>query len=141
MRTFLNNQPLLDSITANDLDEIRRTLIDNIFFLQGNRDEIEKAIQYATDNSKFVFEPHKAIKVSDTDNKNDFFSDEKWNMRENYSRERYNLLVELYNETFAKQEYIYDTEDQPFSLNTTTKYIIIGGAIVLASYLLYKTLN
>ena len=140
MREFKENQPLLDSITANDVPEIKRILIDNIFFLQGNLSEIDNANEYAIKNSDFNFEEHQVLVVSDKNNKEDYFSDEKWNMHKNFSKDRYNLLVKLYNETFAKEEYSYE------SINTTKnddvlKKIIIGGAVIIAGYLIYKVLS
>lgn len=140
MREFKENQPLLKSITANDVPEIKRILIDNIFFLQGNQSEIENANEYAIKNSDFNFEEHQVLVVSDKNNKEDYFSDEKWNMHKNFSKDRYNLLVKLYNETFAKEEYSYESSNTSKN-DDVLKKIIIGGAVIIAGYLIYKVLS
>lgn len=140
MRKFTENQPLLKNIAANDVAEIKRILIDNIFFLQGNQSEIDNANEYAIKNSDFNFDEHQNMDVSDKINKQDYFSDEKWNIRENFSKDRYNLLVKLYNETFAKEEYSYESSDT-FKNDDVLKKIIIGGAVIIAGYLIYKVLG
>lgn len=140
MRKFTENQPLLANIKANNLEEIKRILIDNIFFLQGDRNEIDNAVEYAKTNSDFKFEEHRVLEVSDKKNKEDYFSDEKWNMNENFSRDRYNLLVELYNETFAQQEYTYHTNSIP-EKNEIFSKVIISGAVIITGYLIYKVLT
>ena len=140
MRKFTENQPLLASIKANDITEIKRILIDNIFFLQGDQNEINNAVEYSINNSDFNFEEHRFLEVSDKNNKEDYFSDEKWNMNKNFSRDRYNLLVELYNETFAKQEYTYES-DITSNKNEILKKVIVGGAVIIAGYLIYKALS
>ena len=143
MREFTENQPLLASIKANDIDEIKRILIDNIFFLQGDENEISKAAEYAVNNSDFNFDEHVVLEVSNKKDKEDYFSDEKWNMRENYSRERYNFLVELYHETFAKQDYTYELDKTPKKDGVSKEVkVIVGGVIVIvAGYLIYKILG
>jgi hypothetical protein len=140
MRKFTENKPLLASIDSNDTDEIRRILIDNIFFLQGDQNEINRAVEYSMNNSDFTFEDHRALEVSNKNNKEDYFSDEKWNMGENYSRDRYNLLVHLYQENFAEKEYTYETDSNPEN-NELLNKIVIGGVVIIAGYLIYKALN
>lgn len=140
MRKFTENQPLLASIKANNVDEIKRILIDNIFFLQGDQNEINKAVQCAIDDSDFNFDEHRVLEVSNKDNKEDYFSDENWNMSENFSRDRYNLLVELYNETFAKQEYTYESDTSSKKSGIVQK-VVVGGVIIIAGYLIYKALS
>jgi hypothetical protein len=140
MRKFTENKPLLASIKANDINEIKRTLIDNIFFLQGNLDEINKAVEYALRESHFYFEEHQVFKVSDKNNQVDYFSEEKGHMRKNYSRERYDLLVELYNKTLAKQEYTYESDSLPRNKPLVNKFVV-SGAVIIASYLIFKALS
>lgn len=140
MRKYTENQPLLTSIEANDQDEIKRILIDNLFFLQGDRNEINKAVEHAINKSDFEFEEHHELAVTGKNNKEDYFTDEKWNMDENYSRNRYNLLIELYNEVYVNQEYNYKANDTSKN-DDVLKKIIIGGAVIIAGYLIYKTLS
>lgn len=140
MRKFTENQPLLASIKANNIEEIKRILIDNIFFLQGDQKEINEAVEYAINESDFNFEEHRGKEVSNKNDKEDYFSDEKWNMRENFSRDRYNLLVELYNQTFAKQEYTYEAGNTSKKNEVMIK-VMVSGAVIFAGYLLYKTLS
>ena len=140
MRAFIENKDFIASIKDNDIYEIKRTLIDNIFFLQGDKNEINKAVEYAISNSDFNFEVHKELEVSNKTDKQDYFSDEKWNMRENYSKERYFLLVQLFKETFTEQEY-NDELDLPSGNNELLKKVIIGGAVLITGYLIYKTLS
>ena len=140
MRKYTENQPLLTSVEENDQDEIKRILIDNIFFLQGDRIEINKAVEYAINQSEFIFEEHREMAISDKNNKENYFTDEKWNMDENYSRERYNLLVELYHEAFSKQEYTYESSGNS-SNDDVLKKFIIGGVVIFAGYLIYKALS
>jgi hypothetical protein len=139
MRKFTENQPLLANIDANNIDEIKRILIDNIFFLQGDRNEIDEAVEYTIKNSDFNFDEHRALEVSNTNNKEDYFSDEKWNLNENFSRERYNVLVKLYSETFALHDYSYESKNT--SNDDTLKKIAIGGVVIIAGYLIYHALS
>lgn len=143
MRKFTENQILLESVKANDIEEIKQFLIDNIFFLQGNQIEINAAVKYVINSSDFNFEEYKELEVSDRNNKNDYFSEEKWNMRENFSRERYNLLVELYHETFAKQDYTYESDKtrKKDGVSTEVKVIVGGVALIVTGYLIYKALG
>lgn len=138
MINFNEITPFIESVKTNNLSEIKNLLIENIFFQQGDKRELDKALQYAINNSSFKFEEHIDLEVSDKTNKEDYFSDEKWNMRENYSKERYNLLVELYNETFAKQEYAYSIVEENVNNDKLVKKVIIGSVIVIAGYLIYK---
>ncbi|MDX1718691.1 MAG: hypothetical protein R3353_00895 [Salegentibacter mishustinae] len=140
MRKFTENQPLLASVRANNVEEIKGILIDNIFFLQGEKNEINKAVEYALNDSDFKFEEHRVLSISNKENKKDIFSDEKWNLSENFSRDRYNLLVELYSETFAKQEYTYES-DTPSKKNEIVTKVVVGGAIIIVGFLIYKSLN
>lgn len=140
MRKFTENQPLLDNIQNNDVKEIKRILIDNIFFLQGNRVEINNAVQYALDNSDFTFDDHEVLEVLDKNSKEGYFSEEQFNLYENYSKERYDLLVELYNEAYANKEYTYETEPTTDN-NKVTKVVAVGVAVAVAVYVLYKILD
>ncbi|QAA80853.1 hypothetical protein EI546_03515 [Aequorivita sp. H23M31] len=140
MREFTENESFIGSVKENDINEIKRTLIDNIFFLQGDKNEINKAVEYAINNSDFNFGAHKEIEVSNKTDKQDYFSDEKWNMRENYSKERYYLLVGLFKETFPEQEDI-DKSDLPSVNNEILKKVIIGGVVLIAGYLIFKALS
>ncbi|MBO3097822.1 hypothetical protein [Gelidibacter pelagius] len=142
MREFKENEDFIASIKDNDIYEIKRTLIDNIFFLQGNKNEIKEAVEYTILNSDFNFEEHKVLEVSDKTNKEDCFSDEKWNLRENFSKQRYDLLVELYNETFAKKEFTYESGTTSNNENNDLlKKVMIGGVVLIAGYLIYKALS
>jgi len=140
MRAFIENKDFIASIKDNDIYEIKRTLIDNIFFLQGDKNEINKAVEYAISNSDFNFEVHKELEVSNKTDKQDYFSDEKWNMRENYSKERYFLLVQLFKETFIEQDYS-DELGLPSENNELLKKVIIGGAVLITGYLIYNALS
>lgn len=140
MRKFTDNQPLLDNVKANNLDEVKRILTDNIFFLQGDQLEINKAIKFAINNCDFNFEKHQELPVSDKANKEDYFSYEKWNLSKNYSRERYDLLVDLYHATFANQEYTYQ-KDIKSGKGQILRKVVIGGVIIIVGYLIYKALN
>lgn len=140
MRKFTENQPLFDNIQNNDVKEIKRILIDNIFFLQGNKVEINNAVQYALDKSDFTFDDHEVLEVSDKNSKEGYFSEEKFNLRENYSKERYYLLVELYNEAYANKEYTYETESTADN-NKVTKVVAVGVAVAVAIYVLYEILD
>lgn len=140
MRNFKNNEPLLQNIKDNDVKEIKRVLIDNIMYLQGNRSEINKAIQYALDNSNFIFDKHQDIAISDRHNKESYFSEEQFNLKENYSRERFNVLVDLYNEVYANKKYIYESEPVKGS-NNLIKVVVAVGVAAAAAYLLFKILD
>lgn len=144
MRNFMQNQPLVNSIETNNLGEIKSQLIDNLFFLQGDRDEIYKAITYAENNSEFQFEDHIDLEDVNKEDRQNYFSQEKWNMEKNFSRERYDLLINLYGEVFGNP--VYDEkEDLKTSnklKNITPAVLITGGVLlVVAGYLIYKSLE
>lgn len=140
MREFRDHELFINSVNNNEVKEIKRLLIDNIIFLQGNREEINKAVEYAIEKSDFIFDEHTYLPVENTENRESVFSEEKFNMRENYSKERYNLLVDLYHETFAKKEYTYETDNSESKINVK-KAAAIGFGVAVAIYLLYKILD
>lgn len=139
MIDFKDFDAFIESVQSNNINEIKDLLVENIFIQQGDKSNLDKAIEYAMNNSNFKFEEHIELEVSDKKNKEDYFSDEKWNMRKNYSRERYELLVELYGETFTKPEHTYETVEDK-AKDKIIRKIIIGGVIVVAGYLIYKAI-
>lgn len=141
MRKFTDNELLINSVHNNDVKEVKRLLIDNIIFLQGNKEEINKAVEYAIEKSNFIFDEHISLSVENADDKEDLFSEEKFNMRENYSKERYNLLVDLYHETFAKNEYVYETSTTKTDNTKIAKAVAVGLVVIIAGYLFYKILD
>ncbi|WP_209391399.1 DUF1163 domain-containing protein [Chryseobacterium sp. RR2-3-20] len=140
MRNFTDNKPLLQNIQNNDIKEIKRILIDNIFFLQGNREEINKAIRYALDKSDFRFDENKDLEVSNINDKERCFSEEQFNLGENYSEERYNVLVDLYNEVYANKEYIYENEPAT-DKNKVAKIVAVAVGVGITVYILYRILD
>lgn len=140
MRKFTDNQLFINSVKNNDVGEIKRLLIDTVFFLEGDREEIDNAIQYALDNSDFTFEEHENIEVSDKKDIENYFSEEQLNIIENYSLKRFNLLVDLYVQVFRNKEYTYTI--QPVSVNNKVfKTLSIVIAIAIGLYALYKMMN
>lgn len=140
MRKFTDNQLFINSVKDNDVGEIKRLLIDTVFFLQGDREEIDNAIQYALDNSDFTFEEHENIEVSDKKDIENYFSEEQLNIIENYSIKRFNLLVDLYVQVFRNKEYTYTIQSVSVN-NKVFKTLPIVIAIAIGLYALYKMIN
>ena len=144
MRSYKENTAFTKSVQENNIANIKRLLLDNIIFLQGDKADIEEAISYATANSDFKFEDHQALPVDAESHSKALFSEEKWNMEENYSKERFDALIALYNETYAKEEYTYETKTAKNNLVENKKLLIAGAvaaAAALTAYIVYKTLS
>lgn len=138
MKNYIKNQALLESVASNNVEEIKIILIDLIIFFQGNPEEINEAVSYAVENSKFTFELHKDLPNEKCTTKEELFIDEKFNMRLNYSKERFNRLVELYNESYALHEYPEETGKVTADNSKLLKIIAISITVLVVGYGIIK---
>lgn len=98
---FRNNLPYLSIVKSKDLASIKRELINMIFSLHGNKQEIELAIQYAEEEVCFVFDKHdNSLNNKETDKKREL-AQEQILARINFSRERYFKIVDLYGQVYG----------------------------------------
>lgn len=98
---FRNNLPYLSIVKSKDLSRIKRELINMIFFLHGNKQEIEQAIQHAEEKACFVFDTHdNSLDNKETDKKREL-AQEQILARINFSRERYFKIVDLYGQVYG----------------------------------------
>jgi|SRR5690606_31174016 len=144
MRKYSDNELLIRSVENNNITEIKRILVDNIFFLQGNKEEIEKATKYALHNSNFRFDVHDGSKITTLSEDQYAFSAENIKLLTNYSNERYDALVDLYPAVFGKNNDSLNTvvtklpEDKKSSPG---KMVAVAIAAVILVYIFYKILN
>lgn len=144
MEKFINYQPLIDSVAIDDVENIKRVLIDLIFFLNGNENEIENALKFVQEKSSFAFEDHKVLDVSNGSDNEMYFSEEKYNMLINYSYERFKLLIDLYKKAYANKTFDLEIEEDKTvntDSKTITKVVAISAIVVVAALTIYKCLK
>lgn len=158
MRTYRDNTVLLEHIENNDTPKIKEELIDSVIFLLGNQEEINKAIDEVLNKTSFAFDEHRDIPYDNTDSKQLLYAEIKQTLlEENYSRERFNELVNTYQEAFVNTE--KEEEEEEEQKNAVKHYIIpakdnngqdnkssiriLGGVIIaiIAGYIIYKLVN
>lgn len=144
MEKFINYQPLIDSVAIDDVENIKRVLIDLIFFLNGNEIEIESGLKYVQEKSSFAFEDHKVLDVSNGSDNEMYFSEEKYNMLINYSYDRFKLLIDLYKKAYANKTFDLEIEGNDTSnikQSSISKVVVISVLAVASVFLLYKCLK
>lgn len=154
MRKYIDNSVLQEFIETNNVSEIKKELINSIIFLLGNREEIHKAIAEAETKTDFAFEEHQDITYDNKESTELLYSEIKHTLlRENYSRERFEELIELYHKVYADMifekeeeqnpqiEVIStpnDTQEKPTNpMRVITKVVIA----IITGYIIYKLVN
>jgi|SRR5690554_513398 len=140
MRKYTDNEHLVNYVNQNDVESFKDELLRSIIFLRGNKEEINKAIDFAVQNSSFAFDTHKEIEVDNNLSFEDIYAIESINMQENYSRERFEKLIDIYTNHYSKKEYTYETEPETDN-NKVAKVVVVGVAVAIAVYALYKILD
>lgn len=113
MRKYTDNSVLQEFIEINNVPEIKKELINSIIFLLGNREEIHKAIAEAESKTDFAFEEHKDIAYDNKEATELLYSEIKHTLlRENYSRERFEELIDLYHEVYAHMVFEKEEEEK-----------------------------
>lgn len=149
MRQFTDNKPLMRFIENNDVEEIKEELPNLIFFLQGDRNELQKAIAYVLQHTSLKFEQHQNIEVENTSDIKTLLTEEQFNLRKNFSKERFEKLIDLYNQTYKTKNNtpILDSGKNVFHRDTnkkednTLKIIAIAAGTIFLGYILYKILD
>lgn len=152
MRKYSDNIALLKSIKTNNVKEIKNLLIDNIFFVKGNRSEIFASAEFAEKESDFRFDSHIDVLLNYNENTEEKFSEEKFNMRSNFSKERFDNLVEIYKEVYMQEKDELHTSDRDIlpvyssnnefpSSSDFKKMAIIAISIVVIGYVIYKIID
>jgi len=144
MRKYTENKALMLNIESNNIKELKMNLIENIFFVQGDLEQINQSIEFAKNNSDFDFEPHIEIPLHYTLYTGEGFSEETYNMRTNFSKERFDLLLKIYHKVYVNESNAIETikENVTSSSNSTNLKIgvyVVGAAIL--GYLIYKMLD
>lgn len=154
MRKYSDNSVLQELIETNNVPEIKEELINSIIFLLGNREELRKAIAEAEAKTDFAFEEHQDITYDNKESMELLYSEIKYILlRENYSRERFDELIDTYHKAYSNSEKVQGEEKptqyfrEPIKDNDTEEKInlvhIIGGAIVavVTGYIIYKIIK
>jgi hypothetical protein len=140
MANYADNIPFMNYVNEKDVEMIKYELLNQIFFLAGNKSELEKAIAFARSNSDFEFDHHEVILGEDFDDPEKRYVEIKFNMEKNFSRVRFDTLIKIYEDHYAKKEYSYDIpESTKKSSNVVVAVVVVG--IAVASLVLYKILN
>lgn len=140
MRKYTDNEHLVNYVNQNDIVNFKDELLRSIMFLHGNKEEINKAIDFAIQNSSFVFDTHKEIEVNSNLSYEDVYAAESINMEENFSKERLEKLIDIYINHYSKKQYTYES-GQTTDNTKVTKVVAIGVAVAIAVYVLYKILD
>jgi hypothetical protein len=137
---YTDNIHLINYIESDNIFRFKEELLNSIFFLKGNREELDKVIELAVRKSSFRFDIHQEIDLNQNLSFEDKYAQETLNMKENFSKERLNYLLEIYDTYYSKKEYSYDIpESTKKSSNVVVAVVVVG--IAIASLVLYKILN
>jgi len=137
---YTDNIHLINYIESDNIFRFKEELLNSIFFLKGNREELDKVIELAVRKSSFRFDIHQEIDLNQNLSFEDKYAQETLNMKENFSKERLNYLLEIYDTYYSKKEYSYDIpESTKKSSNVVVAVVVVG--IAVASLVLYKILN
>jgi len=137
---YTDNIHLINYIESDNIFRFKEELLNSIFFLKGNREELDKVIELAVRKSSFRFDIHQEIDLNQNLSFEDKYAQETLNMKENFSKERLNYLLEIYDTYYSKKEYSYDIpESTKKSSNVVVAVVVVG--IAVASLILYKILN
>lgn len=139
MRSYKDSIQFVKAVADNDRFEIKHELVSLFFFLNGDETEINKAVDYAIEKSSFKVEPHDPHKTEGNSEFNeDYFAQVSTNLTKNFSKERLNLLLSIYDKVYKHKESVRFDEFYASSKTSPYKTIAIATGAVLAIYLLYK---
>lgn len=146
MRQYKDNIHFTRYVAAGDIQKIKKELLENIFYLQGDKKELLAAASYAEDNSGFTFAVHEDFPIDQDVSVQSLFAKEKINMDRNFSKERFSKLIELYKQAFpdylegsGSKEIISGNEvPSQVKLGNPKKILLIAGSLVLAGYVINK---
>lgn len=153
---YTDNKHLVDYISSHDLINFKEELLNTIFFVKGNREELYRAINDAENAGFFTFDVHEDIKLSSEIPLKDEYTEEIINMSLNYSRERFEKLLRLYNRcykegVFSSKESSIDLANKSVDIlnsnnrvesdiknDNIMKIVKTGVVLAIAAYALYK---
>ena|SRR5690554_4178674 len=142
MKTFEENIILLNHIRNNKDRQIKDELVNTIFLLEGDEEELARAFEYVLSNSNLKEEVHIPMDTSHIHDAESLFTEEKFNFFKNFSQVRFNRLISIYKEAYMHKT--YEFLPQPKSSNGCLKQasLLISGAIVamLVTYVIIKQL-
>ncbi|GAB2611437.1 hypothetical protein [Belliella aquatica] len=142
MRNFMNKNQFLEAVRTDDHFEIKYEILSLFFYFNGDRFMLMEAIQYALDNSTFKFETHKPHENENQEMySEEYFAQVSSNFTENCSKERLNLLFDVYNQVYKNKKSIRIDELYPSSNEFPYKGVAIAAGAILALFLLYKILS
>lgn len=148
---YKNNSSFLNAVKNNDLKMVKSQLTEMIMLFQGDKSELVEAVNYAEKNCSFQFEEHRPTKtqVDDTSN-SDLFYTEKVELRDNFSKERFEEVIRLYPLMVGEDDFYSkakvnsddDNNSKQSSSNVNIKtYLIIGTSAIIVGYIIYRTLK
>ncbi|MHC5310530.1 hypothetical protein ACYSNM_10785 [Myroides sp. LJL116] len=156
MRKFTENDFLMKFIAEGNIEELKKELLNSIFFLKGDRKELNNALEYINLHTDFTFDEHNGIWAKENSNFKSLYADEAINMEDNFSKERFDKLIDLYAvaykevvddglntyESQMKRDGIYKLEENETlevyeDEQKKKKYLLIGGGLLLGAILIY----
>jgi len=146
MNNYKEFTSFLKEVENNNIISIRNEISNMIILLEGDRDKIYEAIEYAKDKSDFKFDKH--IEEGNL-NKKDPFTFENGVLRSNFSKERLDLVLQLYKpyalqHDQSKENASHNTTNNKKDINTENskkKGIVIVGVIIVSAYILFEILK
>lgn len=133
----------MKAIKDGDVRKIQYELVDSIFFFEGNKQDIEEAIEFAKANSSFEFEEYIDLPTVEPKDDKDLYSIEKLNLKTNFSKERFDRLVNLYDKVYAWHTRTKKTNQQNTD-NSTTKIVVtvvIAVGLLVGAVAIIKSCN
>jgi hypothetical protein len=147
---YKNNKSFLNAVKNNDLQMVKSQLSEMIMLYQGSESEIMQAVQYAENNCSFKFEEHKQSDMQvDKSSNSDLFYTEKVQLRNNFSKHRFDEVIRLYPLMVKEDDFFADEAKKPndninnqaIFKNKTKTYFLLGASFILAAYIIYKILK
>lgn len=127
MYNYEKNELFLKSIEEKEIFSVKSLLVDMIQRTKGKRKELDEAISYAIAKEAFQWEEDDKDDMSmKFTNKTDEYDFEMGRLSQNFSKERYNKIIELCKEIYPKKNIYADnkkTINNTFSKNESTKKI------------------
>lgn len=140
-KKFKDNLPFLRFIKSNSIADIKSELLNIIFFLEGDIEEINEAIKFAEENSQFQFQENTVVVEKHYDDLKKQLAQEQILARINFSRERYFKIVDLYGQVYGMKNNKEKSSNLVSPIKVEDKRLIYGAlavVIVVSVYLILK---
>lgn len=121
-KSYRDDANFLKFVSENRVFAIKSNLEGLIVKLKGNKEKCDEAVQYAIDNSDFNWEKDDGFDIGKKPeiNKREEYFYEKGRLVQNFTKERYEKVIELYKEFLKENEIRVENEEKKTKNQTTS---------------------